>query len=397
MKYRLSALNIKETNGSGDRDKAIDFVKGSGIVLMVMGHTEGPLTDFIYLFHMAIFFIASGWLMNLKYARNLSYMRVYIKKKLKGLWIPYVGFNIVYLILNNLFIRLNIYTNNPGFLKEKSFIIPEFGDLFQCMGFVETAKQILKVILFKGGTQMGSALWFFNTLFFVLVLYMAVQYILCRFVNESRADVIQIIVAIIFVSIGHSCQLHDFRAFGMGRVLSYYCLIYLGHIFNKHTVFRRLYSHIKPAIAFAVSCIFLLLLYHRGIISLSNNTYPNPLFLIAASVAGWTMLYSLGMMLQKAKIITDALQYISVHSVPIVGMHFLCFKIVNLIAVLALGMKMYMIAAFPVLELPGAWWLLYTVVGISIPLSADRVWIMVRRLILARLDIPVSGHHHSAE
>ena len=108
------------------------------------------------------------------------------------------------------------------------------------------------------------------------------------------------------------------------------------------------------------------------------------------------MLYSLGMMLQKTKIFTSVLQYISIHSVPIVGMHFLCFKIVSLIAVLALGMKMYMIAAFPVLELPGAWWLLYTVVGISIPLLADRVWIMVRRRVLARLNIPGSGYRHSA-
>lgn len=37
------------------RDPVIDSMRGIGIVLMVLGHSDFPGTDFIYLFHMALF------------------------------------------------------------------------------------------------------------------------------------------------------------------------------------------------------------------------------------------------------------------------------------------------------------------------------------------------------
>jgi len=98
-------------NKSGQRDRTIDFIKGAGIVLMVYGHADGSslFTDFLRMFHMAIFFIASGYLINLKYSRDIHSYGRYVKKKLKGLWLPYVGFNTAYLLLHNVFLKLNIY------------------------------------------------------------------------------------------------------------------------------------------------------------------------------------------------------------------------------------------------------------------------------------------------
>lgn len=310
----------------------------------------------------------------LKYSADIHSILVYIKKKLRGLWVPYVGFNVAYLALNDLFIKLNILTNDPEFLEAKG-IDGRYLHLTQPMGVIKTGKEIIKVFLFQGGTDMGGALWFFNTLFFVLILYMILQFVLCRIMKDSYTELAQLIVAILFLVAGYCCQRSGISAHGLSRVLSYYCFIYLGHVFHKYNVFN---TKIKPAILFVASLLVLLLMYHHGSINLAGNEYPNPVYLIIASVAGWTMLYSLGILLQKTKIFTSVLQYISIHSVPIVGMHFLCFKIVSLIAVLALGMKMYMIAAFPVLELPGAWWLFYTVVGISVPLVVDRMWIVFR-------------------
>ena len=48
------------------RDPVIDSMRGIGIVLMVLGHSGFPGTDFIYLFHMALFFMLSGWLFSLR-------------------------------------------------------------------------------------------------------------------------------------------------------------------------------------------------------------------------------------------------------------------------------------------------------------------------------------------
>ena len=48
------------------RDPVLDSMRGIGIVLMVLGHSGFPGTGFIYLFHMALFFMLSGWLFSLR-------------------------------------------------------------------------------------------------------------------------------------------------------------------------------------------------------------------------------------------------------------------------------------------------------------------------------------------
>lgn len=48
---------------SATRDTALDAVKGLAIVLMVMCHAGAAagVHDFVYLFHMPLFFLAAGW------------------------------------------------------------------------------------------------------------------------------------------------------------------------------------------------------------------------------------------------------------------------------------------------------------------------------------------------
>lgn len=43
------------------RDPVLDSMRGIRIVLMVLGHAGFPGPCFIYLFHMALFFMLSGW------------------------------------------------------------------------------------------------------------------------------------------------------------------------------------------------------------------------------------------------------------------------------------------------------------------------------------------------
>ena len=52
-----------EINGK-KRDITIDIIKALGIIGMVMGHSGSPITKVIYLFHMAVFFMVTGYLWN---------------------------------------------------------------------------------------------------------------------------------------------------------------------------------------------------------------------------------------------------------------------------------------------------------------------------------------------
>ena len=90
------------------------------------------------------------------------------------------------------------------------------------------------------------------------------------------------------------------------------------------------------------------------------------------------MLYGVALLLQRLSFVGNkAIAYISIHSVPIIALHFLCFKIINAVVVIVTEQKKYMTAAFPVLMHTDAWWIAYAAVGIGIPLLLD--W-MVRKI-----------------
>lgn len=48
------------------RDYTWDVVRGIGILMVVLGHCAmRPLVDFVYLFHMGLFFFVSGYFLKI--------------------------------------------------------------------------------------------------------------------------------------------------------------------------------------------------------------------------------------------------------------------------------------------------------------------------------------------
>lgn len=95
----------------------IDSIKGIAIILMVIGHSDAPFTNWIYLFHMAVFFIASGYCWNDKHSESIQDVKRYVIKKIKNLYCPCVLVNGTFLLFNNLFIKCGIYSASPDFIK----------------------------------------------------------------------------------------------------------------------------------------------------------------------------------------------------------------------------------------------------------------------------------------
>lgn len=90
------------------RDITLDISKAICIILMVVGHAGCPkyLCDVVYLFHMPCFFFISGLLFNEKYFANLSFG---ITKKLKSYYVPFVKWELLFLLFHNAFATLHIY------------------------------------------------------------------------------------------------------------------------------------------------------------------------------------------------------------------------------------------------------------------------------------------------
>lgn len=92
-------------------DTRISVTKALCIILMVVGHSGCPtfLGEYIYQFHMPCFFFVSGFLLKEKY---LSTMMTFFKRRIKGLWWPFVKWSVVFMLLHNVLTSLHIYNSS---------------------------------------------------------------------------------------------------------------------------------------------------------------------------------------------------------------------------------------------------------------------------------------------
>lgn len=354
------------------RDLTIDLIKGMGIFLMVYRHTRAPFSEIILLFHMAVFFISSGYLYNSSKINNIQGLFNFIKRKVKSLWLPYFLFTVIFNLLNNTFISLNIYTDNPEFL-----LLPnaKYLELKHFFSKGQIVKEIIKAVFFQSNTQIGGALWFFGTLFYSIVLYAIVDYFLRVILKIKKTMLWQGILSVLLLICGYICSILELNLFGFARVLSVYYLIYLGYFIRQKQTMTLLNKNYKYIVCTLICCVMISLGSWFGSISVVENKYVNPIFFIIMSISGWCVLWCLAKFFIRYNFFTNnALAYLSKHSVSVIGLHFLCFKTVNFIIVSIYNFELYRIAEFPVLTDSGFWFIAYILAGIGIPLILQWIY-----------------------
>ena len=88
------------------RDKSIDFIKGIAIYLVVLAHCwliSSEIFNFIYSFHMPLFFCISGYLFSAK-----RKYKSFLFAKFKALIVPYILFFIFSFLVSVLLLNRNV-------------------------------------------------------------------------------------------------------------------------------------------------------------------------------------------------------------------------------------------------------------------------------------------------
>lgn len=159
------------------RLKYFDVVKGIGILLVIIGHLQGddifslspyilPFCTWIFSFHMPLFFIVSGMLINYRKDKEIPFSTL-VKKRFKGIMIPYFCFSLIYLsvVFYALFIQKSI--------------MPE--TLYVNLWYVFS-------------TYGMSVLWFLPTLFFGEILFL----FLLKKLKQKLLIVSVVLITIVF-------------------------------------------------------------------------------------------------------------------------------------------------------------------------------------------------------
>lgn len=131
---------------------SISYLKAIAITLMVFCHSGDNIAiidRFVYMFHMPLFFIVSGYCFKESY---LSLPKTFLKRKLKGIYWPYLKWSLIFLLLHNVFCSLHID-----------------GDPY---GNIDIVKRFLHIVFqMREHDQLLGGYWFLCALFFGYIIF----------------------------------------------------------------------------------------------------------------------------------------------------------------------------------------------------------------------------------
>lgn len=320
------------------RDKTIDIAKAIGIICVVLGHTQFRYSQLLYQFHLPLFFFLSGAVFNLDKYKNLKTL---ILKKIKTLYLPFIKFEIIFLILHNFFTKLNFYTAASNVILQydlKHFLI-----------------NLIKILTMGGGEQLAGPLWFLISSFEITIIYAVMIWICKKNLRNYYINITTISLILYFIG----CYSH------FPRMLSQSLIGLLFYSFGfMYKEFRNVISF-KPIYVLITSCI-LVLCSMINYIDISKLQIDYKLLLILSGLSGiYVTIYISKKIAEKG---CKLLQYIGKNTIYILALHCISFKTITLIEYFIYKFDPYYIGKFPTFEISQSWTLLYVMCGIFLPI-----------------------------
>lgn len=342
------------------RDPVVSMTKGIGIILMAVGHSGCPvfLHDFIYMFHMPLFFIMAGWCFKETYLKSIP---EFVFKKLKGLYVPYVVISLLFLLLHNIFVRLHLET----------------GTIYDFKDIVGISKSII-VSLHKHEQLLG-AMWFIPQLLYSSI----IAALLLKFVKNR----IVLLLSLLTMTILSQKFSLGIPYTGVGSVTFFAAAFYV--------MGSRLAKEVNVCnINTCVICAMGIVVYVASVINPSSIFVKSPLWVLpyfCVAVIRTLVVINISARVEKSqkKILLhlkEVLCYLGDNSIYILVLHFLAFKVVSFVSVKLLGLPIDRLSDFPVLEggKIKCLWLMYSIAGLLIPVLLCMFYQGVKRCLFVK-------------
>lgn len=332
------------------RNEIIDIAKAIGIILMVIGHTRCPeyLRHLIYLFHMPLFFLFSGYFFSQKYLYD---KRTFIKRKLKSLYLPYVKWSLFFLLIYNFCFEIDIYSERVNY----------FGIVFHPYSMQEYFKHALSILFtMTGHAPLLGGFWFLHSIFWGNIIFLfALRY--CK-----RAT-LPLLFLLTCLFLHFKIVIPIFEVSSLDTLAALF--IAIGYYTKKwQSQSDKDFSMSKWNIVF--SCIALILMARFMPVSFQSVSAKKLLFFVFSGIIGTVLIVKLASVLKRHANISNFLCYIGQNTLTILALHLLCFKLVSYVICEFLGMPLWHVGEHPTMELQsgGALWIIYSLCGVAMPL-----------------------------
>lgn len=259
--------------------------------------------------------------------------------------------------LHNLLLKINVYTDNPDI---KTYVASNL--IVSNLRPKQMVAELIKVLVFRGGTQLGDATWFLGTMFESLFCYSLVALLLYR-KSEKVRFYVNLVMAVLLLLASYILELKGITLFRYQLIGYVYILLFIGQYGKK------ILEKLNPL--WVVACFAILLVFYNfGSVEISKSTMTNPIFYVVCSIAGFVVIYGISQKLTNIK----WLSIIGQHTLAIMLLHFTAFKVVTLIEIEYYGLPSYVLAAFPTYRGNTIWGLAYCIVGVTVPVMLALFW-----------------------
>ena len=326
-----------------NRDETVDIMKGFLILLMVAGHAQIPIHRFIYLFHMPVFFMITGWLYN--YERNDINIKDYTLRKVKSLYLPYIKYGVFFVLLSILC---------PFFFKEA------------CDGFSisETLNRLAGVFLFQGRFDINGPSWFVFALFFATVIFNT----LYKYLNIVLMWGAVLSIFIITYYFINSLTIGLMGSALLTVSMGYFIKIAIRNI-GGFSYFVKLNI---PLLVGSFLVLLIMLFITDNEVRMAANQLVNPGYFIIGSFIGFIFVYQTAKLISRTPV-SSILIYLGRHSLVILFLHLLAFKLISYIQILVYHLDISLLSKHPVACVEDHWWILYMLSGILLPLLFEKI------------------------
>lgn len=333
----------------------ISIAKAIGIILMVIGHSGSPemINRFLYLFHMPLFFICSGYLF--KKVSDTTSFTLFFQKKIKGLYLPYLKWSLLFLVLHNLFYQINIYNSLSH-------------SYFYCTS--DFLKQLIKTIFMTDFELLIRPFWFIKELLFASILIAMLSLLRAKVSPRLRNELLLLFMFLCTIICKHT-KFH-FPIIGDCSILAFSSMYFYSGI-----VFRK-YEYRIPNTIFVTVLTFLATFigsyYFVGEIDMRYTTENNLILYYLLSLSGVITIFNVSRWLNNISFNTY-LYYIGNNTMPILALNLLALKVGNLLKIWIFNMPIDKLSSYTIIyEHNNCFWVLYTIIGVAIPLICNSLY-----------------------
>ena len=353
------------------RDTTISIAKGIAIILMVIAHAEAPgwLCKFIFEFHMPLFFITAGYFFSLKYLNDEA---TFIKKRVKGLYWPFVKWAVFFLIIHNWMFDLGILNETFG---------NEAGGVTHPYSWHQMQQNLWTIVTAMGGYDafLCGAFWFFRGLFVASILYLIIYKVVLKLLPARAAASTPYLICVLLLLLCGWKTYEGLRVINLiqgGYRDMMGCFFFgCGFIFRQFVVryqkaTARVYVSLPLTLVFAV----IVFLFSKYLTANMNwrSTYTQFLSLPVPALLGFLMTYNLSRWIDGTKgWLKRFLVYTGDHTLNIFIFHIISYKVVSLLKIWYYGLDPRQIGCHMVIydySQEDLFWILYTIAGVGIPL-----------------------------